>query len=603
MKEILKQILFSPTRFSVGELHRRLIDREFTRDELAGVLGGAVADVVQNPPHESYYPSGGENRVMLERANQIVFWGQQGCGKSSVIASLLSLPGMRTEGDINDQRMHDRLDKWRQTFAATGPQVLPKDRSMASRAYNAIYTREHRTYHLTLIEANTVEDGCELIGSGSLEPVSVVHVFCLDCRDDLDAQTEAHEATIRQLKEKGIIDKSSGLYILVTKADLMLAPKVYLDNAAQAMVTASAQRFWQSVRKTCGESDIYNEQPIVCSIGDFALRDYTTLTTEYTSRLLDRYILPKCEHVHWGVVRWLRKMSRTAALVCLAVVAIAAAAGIYQVLDSLSQPPTPVIQPFDYKVHFCDEVARALPSGSVYDEGLSQQYWRLRYDLKVEHELCRADNERVLAPDDYAACDARLSDAFALIVNKKMRAHFNTGAWTRDSALLALARKDLRNLDYHKDNLSGDNAERCREHLSVINQYYDSVAPLVRLSKNCRSEANLTRVKSHVGRWKKVPFTNDTTLSGDLDNAVYNAYNSLSSCLLDSAELIRRKYGNLSYWQSDERIKLKQKAGSLDKIVKELQGQLENAMDDEIDYSTVRQRLSYISQQLYYIKN
>lgn len=592
MKDILKDILFAPSRFSVRELNRRLENGEYSHDELAGVLGDTVAGVVLNPPALSHYPSG-VNRVKVSDANKVVFWGMQGTGKTSVIASLLALPGMITDG-LNSEEIRDRIHMLKSTFANTEPQVMPSDRSTGSRAYNATYTQGSRTYLLSLIEANDWNQAKELIDGGWLQ---LVHVFCLDCRTDLDVQIAAFRTTIDRLEKEGLIGSSAGLYILVSKSDLMCAPRAYLDNAAQAMVTASVQSFWQYVRKTCKENFIYNEQPIVCSVGNFVLKDYATLTTEYTSRLLQQFLLPKCEHRHWGLVGLLRKMGKVPAMICVAVLAIAAAAGIYWLLDAIAQPPTRVLQPFDYKTYFSGEVARTLPSDSVYGEGISRQYWDLRKDLTVESELRQTDKEPVLDSDDFAYCDTRLSNAFAVIVNKKLDMVFRACDWT-EYAMLKQVFIDLKDLGAHKRNMTDDNAGQCEKYRGYIEAYYNSVIPLINKSNDCQTLADLNYVKEQVEQWNDYPFTNDTTLCKNLDDAVYNAYLSLSSHLLDSARAIRQDYDNLSIWRrvsnSSYERQLENRAERLDDAAEDLQEQLNEDADEDHDYWQVQENLDSV---------
>lgn len=602
MKEILKEILFSRNRFSVKELHRMLSNGQISKEELAGVLGNDITNVVQSYSSESFYPSG-NNKTLTGGVNQVVFWGKPDCGKTSVIASLLSLPGMEIKG-LNSGSIQERLNILLRTFRKTAQQVIPQDRSTGSRIYHAKYSQGRRNYRISFIEANEWEIAKSLIQHNHL---GLVHVFCVDCRGNLDDQIKIHKATIDKLKDAGLIAQSSGLYILVTKADLMCTPKVYRDNAAQAMITASAQAFWQYVRTTCGENDIYNEQPIVCSVGDFVLSDYATLTTEYTSRLFNEYILPKCEHQHWGLVGLLRKMGKLPAMLITAVLLAAAGTGLYYALDAISQPPTRAMEPFDYLAYFKDGVKQDLGSDAAY-EVAREHYKRLRNDLDVEGMLRQCDKDYVLSRDDVNDCDSRLSNAFAVILIKRMEQHFQSSSWTEDSTLLWHSRTDLHDLLKHRSCMTADNALSCNRQLGYLKAYNDSVIPLIAQSKKCSSVEGLNNVRENAEHWNDYPFSNDSTLREDLNNAVFNAYASYSERLLNRAEQVAREYNDLSFWGKitnySSKWNLEEAATKLYNTVDQLLEQLEeDSDDDDNNYSVIRQRLSSAKQKLYNISN
>lgn len=530
MKAEIKKILFSRNECSVAMVQQMLDSKAIDSRELSAVLDSAIAESLMGELTRGVNAtiSQGGTYDGPDHSNLIFLWGARSSGKSSVIASLLTLPGMTpllpksADADNIKYRikamtnMFSRQDRYQRLLAMDNPLL---------EAYHARYKKGMRNYHLTLVEAG-VENWVTantLLSQNSRQ----VHLFLIDCRQDIDIQVAAHKQVTQLLISAGYLQQASGVYVVVTKADLMNAPAPYLENAVQTLVTTSmASDFWRMVRNKCKETHIYNEQPVVCSVGDFALTDYARLNNSHTQRLCDEFIIPKCEHLHWGLA-WLLKLGSKKMAVAVAICALALLGALgYKFLNGLNTPPTQELAPYDYVSNFLSEVSADLSEGTDYASA-SDSYALLRIDLDAEHGIRLQDRSALLGDKDYNRCDSKLCNAFAGILTSKVEVFFESNDWSSDSAAMHKFTSQLGELKGHYRNMRADNVNQCKRYMNYLVCYRDSIKGVIKMCDNCKSLSDVQRVVGLAKRWAdEYPYNNDSELKEALDEASYAAFSS-----------------------------------------------------------------------------
>ena len=540
MKAEIKKILFSRNKCTVADIQQLLEDEIVDVTELSAVLGRAIAedlagqtkkDVTQEIPQGGIYEAPDQN-------NLVVLWGARFSGKSSVIASLLSLknmvPILSCESDDSSQRIKDRIRAMFTTFLKEGRyQRLLKMDSPSLETYHAKYKKGWRRYNLSFIEAD-IENWAEANELLKTNPRQI-HIFCIDCRQDIDSQVENHKRVTERLIHAGHLQQAAGVYVLVTKADLMNAPGPYLDNAAQTLVTTSiASDFWRLIRNKCKEIDIYNEQPIVCSVGDFVLADYASLKHDYTQRLCDEYIIPKCEHKHWGIGKLMKMGTKKMAAIGAMIILAALAAGVYLLYDTLTTPPTRELLSYDYEANFIAGVDCKLSQGADFD-GACVAYDSLRYDLDTERGIRLKESERQLLPDSiYNRCDRSLCNAFSKILRSRMADFFKSSDWSADSSFMSNALFQLAKLEKHHENMDSENVVECQQYKGYLICYRDTIRTILAM-KDCCASSDEVKLIVHMADSlaKEYPYFNDSTLNNLLINTPYDAYRSCTNYFMD----------------------------------------------------------------------
>ena len=560
MKAEIKELLFSRNNCSVATVQKMLADKAIDRQELSAVLGEAIADDLINESTQgvavSMQPGGIYDFNKL--SNLVVLWGARSSGKTSVIASLLTLDGMTPiepkGADTNSQEIRSRLKAMTNVFSKReGYQRLPDMSSPLVETYHARYKKGMRNYQLTFVESsidNWIHVN-ELLQVNSRQ----IHIFCIDSRQDIDAQVADHKRVTELLIQAGHLQEAVGVYVLVTKADLMNAPELYWDNAAQTLVTTSmAADFWRLIRNKCKEANIYNEQPVVCSVGDFVLKDYAQLKQDHTRRLCEDFILPKCEHNRWGFARLLnfgsKKMAVTVALLALAVLGVAG----YLVHSALTTPPERAFMPYDYPTNFIADVEHSLSSGTDY-ESACDNYTRLRVDLDTEHGIRLKDKSPLLPDATYNRCDTELSNAFARIMNSKMQAFFGSSDWSSDSAFMYKAMSQLRELNTHSNHMDHTIANECQQYLDYLVCYRDTVRHLLNNCYHCETLGDVDRVINSAERWQgEYPFRNDDTVNDRLYDVPYAAYRSCTDAFITKKNNLMSRFNDPFIWFSPNKV-------------------------------------------------
>lgn len=537
MKPELKQLLYSRHQCSISTINGMLEQGDVNRSELAAVLGESItADLLNVSKTRILSLPGGGLYDSTAQGNLVVLWGAHASGRSSVIASLLSLEGMTpilpANVDETTRDIQSRMQLMTRFFKCQDRyQPLPSMASNPIEVYHARYKRGLRTYSLSFLEANldnwTAAD--EILKTNSRQ----IHLFCIDCRQDIDQQVAAHQQVTRLLIDAGHLQQASGVYVLVTKADLMNTPEPYLDNAVQTMVTTTgAADFWHMIRNKCKETYIYNEQPIVCSVGDFVLTDYARLNPTHVQRLCDEYILPKCEHNHWGLMRLLKMGSKKmAATVAICVLALLAAAAI-KFINILDKPPTRAMEPLDYVEGFTKDVSKKLQEDTDF-ETASEVYRLLRSDLDTERNILLKNKSHVLSDNAFNRCDRKLSNAFSKILNSRMQAFFNSDSWSQDTAFIASALNQLNELYNHRVNMESDNVIQCGEYRDYLQCYRDTVRHVINKMNDCSTVSDVQAIVPVAKRlMDEYPYSNDTELNNQLEKVPYEAYFSCTQQLI-----------------------------------------------------------------------
>ena len=630
----IKDLLFNPTQFAIRDVQRMISSGVFTRQEVASVLKDEVFSYVEKSlPPKAPLPSIGQFQRIPKESNMVMVWGIRDAGKTSLIGSLFSLPGFKLAGGSNagNQAVRSRYGALTKMTKGKGWQETPCAENDAPIEMLETVYKPHlfgRAYPMTFVEVNLTKPGDGTTMDNDIDwarllklmnnSIGHIHLFCLNCSQDanthiqrtLEQQANLFSTVLNKLQLNRLTDSANAVYVVVTKADLMKAPKPYLDNAAQTLVTSTLSRFWQTVRNICYQKHIYNAQPLTCSIGTFALKDFARIDTTYTERIFHENILRKClprkrliERI-FGFRKWWMKW------VVLPLLAVAAIYGGYKAYDSLADTPVTTVQPFDYGAWFQKELqvfhkaVGGAPSERYSSQGVGASYedvrlhyHRLRKDLEGERSL-RTDSAQAVISDSIGqVCDSALVTAFAPILQEAAVDFFNSSDWTSDTPsrnkMRDHLRWDLASIQGHR-HLTHNQETLFAAHQKDLKNL-PIVKHIIQRSKTCKSLADIRYVESNYAKWKCSPFTNDTRMKKALDEALPNAYNSCADHYCREAdarlkayhETVRRISQSGSRRKDDDINTAKER-------LKECTAPLINSMDrlhDETGYTQVKEKL------------
>jgi len=525
----LLDITFSPQSYTVSQIQEMVREGTATVHDMEDVFGKECVDELLRLSPETPLPHGGWNEGSQD-ATQLIFWGVQGSGKTMAIASLLTLSGMKPD-KVFPESLLPRYERLRSLFAPSdNPRLIPSEEGGGNgvESYPVVYRRHLWTPKYPMLLTEVTIPATEPLHTVVLENHDLVHLFCIDCRQDIHQQADRLVEVITWLEGEGHLSHTAGIYLLVTKTDLMNAPEEYRENTAQTLVISSLPTLWHKVQELCKTQFIYNSLPISYSVGAFVLQDYACLQTTLAQQVFKEALLPKCQPRRTLLGKLIGKGKKGYAYLLAALVILVAGYGAYKALDALNKPPQEELTAYDYRYDFMQETA-AMNEGS-FDEA-RQIYRRLSNDLQLEHRIRTTKGERVLSDVDYRSCDSSLVNTFALVIDRYGRQLFSSSGWSRDESKLKELRQQVEALT-EKPQLKETSIRR---YALFVENYFEQVKPLIEKSQTCHDLDEVNTVIAQCERWNKEPFTNDTLLARRITGIPHRAYLGYARHLLNEA--------------------------------------------------------------------
>ena len=581
MQDAIKKITFNPCAYSMADIKEMLAKGEVSREELEKVFGKDVAASILDMA-ETILQKGDAGDVggsKMDDATQVVLWGIPGVGKTMIVASFLSLDGMNVlYSDALSVR--SRIEHMMGLFRKEGVmQAVPHDENGLKETYHVVYRKNwwRKAYPITFIGATIPSEGAIDVSKYVDKEKNQIHVFCIDCRKDVQVQVSKLLRVIDALRQLGYLGKTDGAYALVTKTDLMNVPESYVDNAAQTLVTKGMPDLWRNIQDICYDNQIYNALPIPFSVGKFVVRDLAYLYASNAETFLHEALLPKCQPRRGFVGKMLSVGKWWQAAILGLLLACLIGWGGWKTFEMLTAPPTAPMQPYDYKTAFLKE-----------EHGLAKQshkeawqiYKRLRKDLDVEQTLHTVDQLAVLSAEDLRVCDSTLTNDMAKVLSAKCNRLLESSHWSEDEETLQQLRSQLDDLKSHENVLVGRDIQ---DYKSYIDDYFEYVRPLLKKSKACKKIREVDYVENNYQKWRKSPYTNDLDIRIGINDATRNAYESCARYYSEKVDSIIQRYpeykvfsiSDFSYYDRNEAVreeKLDPYSESVDSMLRRLNG-------------------------------
>ena len=525
----LLDITFSPQSYTVSQIQEMVREGTITVHGIEDVFGKDRVDELLRLSPATPLPHGCWNEGPSD-ATQIIFWGVRGSGKTMAIASLLALDGMKPDKTF-PAGLLSRFERLRSLFVPSDkPQLIPEDEGSGNsvESYPVVYQRHfwNQKYPILLTEVSI--PATEPIHTMVQEDHDLVHLFCIDCRQDIHQQADRLIEVISWLEGEGHLSHTAGIYLLVTKTDLMNAPEEYRENTAQTLVISSLPTLWHKVQELCKTQFIYNGLPVGYSVGTFVLQDYARLQTTFAKQVFKEALLPKCQPRRTILGKLIGKGKKGYAFLLAILVIITAGYGAYKALDALNKPPQEELTVFDYRSDFLKETTAM--NKESFDEAC-KTYRRLSNDLQQESSIRTTTGEPVLTDDERRSCDSSLVNTFAQVIGRYGRQLFSSIAWSRDESKLKELRRHVESLT-EKPQLK---EKTIRRYALYVENYFDEVKPMIERSQTCHDMDEVNTVIAQYEQWNKEPYTTDTLLARKITEVPHRAYLGYAQHLLSEA--------------------------------------------------------------------
>lgn len=530
MTDEIKSLASNPNAFTLGRLSYLLRTAGASRDDLRRVMPAeqaAAVDAALDICTECILPTADATvaptdveRCRKEDFNLFCLWGRKGAGKTSVVSSLLSTQTELSLCTGSQSERHKRMARLFAPIAGTdGFSLVPRDESLSNiqTTHCVVSHREGLAtvrYPISFFEIDRKDDGSYPIYN-RLITQEAVHIFCLDCTDDIQAQAREFLDLLDYLKGKSYLEYGSGLYIMVTKTDTMLrVPREYRAKAAQTLVTAGQRELWLKVINICYELGINDPTPIAYTVGDMALCRVFKPDPAPARRLWRLPILLKSRPLPSLVHRVLGFGNGWATAVVSSVVLGLIGYSLYVALRPDQPYPDAAIRPVDYQTAVLKSISDDVSGHSFHSA--SKAYDRLASGLDAAHR-CRLRVDTALTEHEVALCEAH---GFPNVAQQRGDRLLNDSCYRYDVLELAAAFSPILQAQVNEEMNRTDWNERIsgyekyssmfsKEQKIYVETYKRDIAPAITRSRSCTTQDDVDYVNRVYSRYSGTwPYSN-----------------------------------------------------------------------------------------------
>lgn len=489
---------------------------------------------------------------------QVYFWGCDYSGKTSVIGALAAVIEKECEQiHWNKYDGYERIETLKDYFGSLQQHFEPlvDQNTEVLEVYNVDFRYKGRKYCLSLIEASIdyIELG-DFVANTVLKNIinkknNKIHFICFDSslsQSDLNAQEQTIQYFLDEIvKNKCFKNYSVGIYLLVTKTDLMIrVPKEYRASAAQTLITAGYKRLWQRVVNLCYDMEVYDSTPIPFSVGKTELQDILTPDLSCAEAIFEKPIMLKTQPCLNTFEKFLRKGNTWTSLAVAGVFVVVLTVIGYMAASLIPTAPNELPPVYNFTEDFMSR-ENSLITDDVDPDKLVDNYLNLNWELLTESEIRTSDG--YLLTDVSDTCRISLDcDCAAILLNGKLKTLFDSPNWSKYSKLKYL--KDvLESIKIHRnENKIGSNAlDELNVFAGYINTSYN-IKKFTYKSQSCRSLKDVQDIKKQKNKYDKYPYNTETTLNRILNQFASDAEVSYAKHLLGRAQRIKKDYDNES---------------------------------------------------------
>ena len=572
MQDNIRHLISNPNYLTSKQVRDTLVAKRFTTKSFEQVLGAEfVSNLRESSDVEIVLSDITELQLPDDYAEytQVYVWGQEKSGKTWVLGSLFAAIESECHNVVwrDDYTTDNRRESLVNVFKGTDRVFYPiSDQNTHDvQTYNVEFTVKgtlgSKKYCFTFIEVNidndrcwdTLEVYCDLLKSQN----NKIHLLCFDSsltKNEQQQQAKKLSKVLRKMNDKGMFATSVGLYLLVTKTDLMIrVPEQHRMEAAQTLITAGHRKLWLDVVNMCYKMNIYDATPIPFTVGDTVLKDLLKPDLSRAKALLHYPILLKAQPCLNFFERMLRKGNLAITIAVSIVVLAAMGYGVYALLEQIPTPPDREIRAYNFSDDFSSQVSKRIYQESNYSR-LVENYKDLNWLLLAEQSIADIDGKALPDVDDN--CRKFLDNAFGEKLNNEYERFFAKSNWSSQDGKIG-SLKLYSGLLLKQNKMEYEVREKLYRNKDYFNERSE-VKSLIWKSKHCTSWSDVEEVSDDYSSYIKYPFSNDEGLLSDLRAAKKHAYESYAQYLKEEA--IRENY---NYEMQKNRLT----SGVLDRLI------------------------------------
>lgn len=327
----LNNLRSDPNYYSAKEIQNNVYNNVVTWNEIARLFGQKKTDAIRDFDSSEELPSSNPPAELQPNSTEVYFWGTPSSGKTCALGSIIS--SMKSKGiyealDCASMRYMIELSNVFVTngickFPGSSPvgciqeMIMnisdPKKKShkvtlidMAGELFRSVFFKQNN-FFLPDEKVNTLDTALNYLKDRRNNKIHffVVEYGAHDKKWEKLTMVDYLDTMMRFLTNEKVFKKSTvGVYVLVTKCDMI--PCNYEDRPKMAYdyVTQELPSFWNALQRNCNNAGIKDLKVLSYSVGDVFAQNLCIFDNRDTNKVIEKLLINTYGDGSW--YDWLR---------------------------------------------------------------------------------------------------------------------------------------------------------------------------------------------------------------------------------------------------------------------------------------------------------
>lgn len=316
---LLSDLRANPNSHNAKDIQEKVKNNVATWDDIASVFDEEKKDAIKNYKEPSKLPESTPPQELSSGSTEVYFWGTPASGKTCALGSIISSAKNKGIFEALSCSGHHYMDRLSNIFGANGICTFPESTSintiqemimnlrdehnrnhkvtlidLAGELFRAVYTQENDKSRLTDEQKNILNIAMPYLKDTRNNKIHffVVEYGAHDRPFEGDLKMGNYlDNMVAYLKKEKIFTKTTvGVYIIVTKCDMIDCAPEDRPQKAYLYVENKLHSFLNTLQKTCDDSGVGDFQVISYSIGDVFAQNLCKFDAKDTDKVLEKLL-------------------------------------------------------------------------------------------------------------------------------------------------------------------------------------------------------------------------------------------------------------------------------------------------------------------------
>lgn len=330
--ELLNALRENPNSYSADEIQEKVDNNVASWDDITAIFDETKCQAIKNFVAPSPLPDGNPPEELSDDTTEIYFWGTPSSGKTCALGSIIS--SVQNKGMFEPLECTGRhyMNILSNIFTENGVCVFPDSTGvenvqemimnirdekgkphkvtfidLAGELFRSVYFQRQRLF-LSDDRKRTLDTVLDYLSDETNKKIHffVVEYGAQEKKWDGLKMVNYLDEMITFLKDEKVFRKSTdGVYILVTKCDMIPCEREERPRLAAEYIKQYLPSFWNTLKITCEQAGVKDVKILSYSVGDVFARNLCIFDSSDTDKVITK-ILEKTKP-RGGLFSWLLK--------------------------------------------------------------------------------------------------------------------------------------------------------------------------------------------------------------------------------------------------------------------------------------------------------